>query len=77
MTIKELIEKLKEYDENLEVYLHNYCYDGFPVVGMFLANVRSREEVEELGQVPFTYDAEEITFDGDGKPVLVISDEVD
>jgi len=34
MTIKELIEKLKEFDENLHVYVNDNKGGGYPVSNM-------------------------------------------
>ena len=34
MTVKELIEKLKEFDENLPVYVNDHMGSGYPVSDM-------------------------------------------
>jgi hypothetical protein len=34
MTVKELIEKLKEFDENLPVYVNDNMGSGYPVSDM-------------------------------------------
>ena len=34
MTVKELIEKLKEFDENLPVYVNDHMGGGYPVSDM-------------------------------------------
>lgn len=40
MKVKELIEKLKSFDENLEVFLDTYTQEGFPETSLGIYDIR-------------------------------------
>lgn len=40
MKVKELIEKLKSFDENLEVFLDTYTQEGLPETSLGIYDIR-------------------------------------
>lgn len=57
MKVKELIEKLKSFDENLEVFLDTYTQEGLPETSLGIYDIRL-EKYDKIGKeyVSILYD---------------------